>query len=131
MSLQSKYRWKGQPLGGEDRPGLHCDHDGVALNDFPVDLDARYRVTTLAAHDTGDLSEAQFGSLRLRRPHHRGGECFGMNLSRGFRRAQALVHDHTRRQPVEPIEALGPAEPRGTPIGGETAIAPVPAELLG
>jgi hypothetical protein len=87
MPFQSEHGGDGQPFGGKDRPGAQCDHDGVALDDFTIYLHTRHCCAIFAAHDSGDLSMSQFGSLRLRRLHHRRGESFWMDLSRGCRRA--------------------------------------------
>ena len=70
---------------------------------------------------------------RLGRAHHRGGNCAGMNLRRGFGRAQPLAHAHAGRQPAEIIGA-GAARAGRRPtaaIGVEPAIAPVAPDLLG
>jgi hypothetical protein len=99
------------------------------LDDFTTDLDTCHCRVTLAAHDTGDLSMPQFGSLRLRRPHHHRGESFRMDLCRCCRRAQLLVHGYTSRQPIEPMDFAAIAQPGGAAISGEAAIAAVAADL--
>jgi len=94
VPLQPEHGRQGQPLGGKDRPRTERDHDGIAFDDFAVNLDTRDRLAILAAHDAGDLPEAQLGPLRLCHPHHCCGKPFGMNLGGGGRRTQPLVHRH-------------------------------------
>jgi len=97
VALQPEYGRQRQPQGGEDRPRPHRNNDRITLDGGTIDLDTRR--AALAHSDPAYPTVPQLCALCLGGTHHRGGKLAGMDLGRGFGRAQGLSDCYGIGQP--------------------------------